>query len=95
MIVRILGEGQWKLSDEAVADLNEFDDRIEEAVEADDQDGLRSALLGLATQVRSTGELLADDDLHDSDLIVPSSESTLEDIRALLSDGAADGLIPG
>ncbi|MGJ3507392.1 PspA-associated protein PspAA [Enemella sp. A6] len=95
MIIRILGEGQWRLSDEAITELNEFDDRIEKAVNEEDQDGLRSALLGLATQVRSTGELLADDELHDSDLIVPSSESTLDEIRELLSGGNTDGLIPG
>lgn len=95
MIVRILGEGQWRLADDAVEQLNVFDDRIEAAVEAEDQDELRSALLGLATQVRATGELLADDELHDSDLIVPSSSSTLDEIKRLLVEGPADGLIPG
>lgn len=95
MIVRILGEGQWRLADEAANDLNVFDDRIEAAVNAEDQDELRSALLALATQVRATGELLADDDLHDSDLIVPSSSSSLDEIKQLLAEGPADGLIPG
>ncbi|NLT29604.1 MAG: hypothetical protein GXX86_03985 [Propionibacterium sp.] len=95
MIVRILGEGQWRLSDEAITELNAIDDQIEQAVAEDDQDALRTALLGLATQVRSAGELLADDELHDSDLIVPSSEATLDEVRELLSDGATDGLIPG
>ena len=43
MIVRILNEGQWRLSDDAVRGLNSFDDAVEQAVTADDQDQLTSA----------------------------------------------------
>ena len=32
MIVRILNEGQWHLTDDAVRGLNSFDDAVEQAV---------------------------------------------------------------
>ena len=40
MIVRILNEGQWHLTDDAVRGLNAFDDAVEQAVTAGDQDQL-------------------------------------------------------
>ena len=40
MIVRILNEGQWHLTDDAVRGLNSFDDAVEQAVTAGDQDQL-------------------------------------------------------
>ena len=93
MIVRILNEGQWELSDEAVRDLNSLDDAVDKAVAAADQDQLAKALQALLDRVRNSGTPVPDDELRDSDLILPDSDSTIEDVRALLSD-TDEGLIP-
>jgi predicted O-methyltransferase YrrM len=93
MIVRILNEGQWELSEEAVRDLNSLDDAIDRAVASADQEQLASALQALLNRVRSTGTVVPDDELRDSDLILPDADSTVEDVRALLSD-SDEGLIP-
>ena len=93
MIVRILNEGQWELSDEAVRDLNSLDDAVDKAVASADQDQLASALQALLDRVRSAGTVVPDDELRDSDLILPDADSTVEDVRALLSD-SDEGLIP-
>jgi hypothetical protein len=93
MIVRILNEGQWELSDEAVRDLNSLDDAVDKAVAAADQDQLAKALQALLDRVRTSGIPVPDDELRDSDLILPDSDSTIEDVRALLSD-TDEGLIP-
>ncbi len=93
MIVRILNEGQFRLSDEAIASLNSFDDAVEQAVNAEDQETLTEVLLALLADVRARGEIVPDDELADSDLILPDSEATIEDVRAWLSD-SEDGLIP-
>ena len=93
MIVRILNEGQWELSEEAVRDLNSLDDAIDKAVASADQDKLASALQALLNRVRSTGTVVPDDELRDSDLILPDADSTVEDVRALLSE-SDEGLIP-
>jgi len=93
VIVRILNEGQFRLSDEAIASLNSFDDAVEQAVNAEDQETLTEVLLALLADVRARGEIVPDDELADSDLILPDSEATIEDVRAWLSD-SEDGLIP-
>ena len=92
MIVRILGEGQWKLSDEQLTSLNELDAAVESAVDGGDQDTFRRSLEALLDAVRSTGVPLADESLEDSDLILPPSDATIDEVRGLLND---DGLIPG
>jgi len=93
MIVRILNEGQWELTDEAVRSLNSVDDELEKAVAASDQERLTAVLGTLLDQVRDGGRLLPDDDLRDSDLILPDADSTVDEVRALLSE-SVEGLIP-
>ena len=94
MIVRILNEGQWHLSDEAVRGLNTFDDAVEQAVAARDQDQLTRALHMLLDRVRTTGTRVPDEELEDSDLILPAADSTLDEVQQLLSE-SEEGLIPG
>jgi hypothetical protein len=92
MIVRILGEGQWNVSDEQLAALNQLDSAVESAVDAGDRESFSLSLGALLAAVRSAGTPLADESLEDSDLILPPADATLEEVRELLSD---DGLIPG
>lgn len=94
MIVRILNEGQWRIEDGVVEDLNRLDDAVEQAVTTEDETELASALHALLEEVRRSGTPVADDDLADSDLILPAADSTLEEIRELLST-SDEGLIPG
>lgn len=94
MIVRILNEGQWRVDDGALPDLNRLDDAVEDAVSTDDETELSSALLALLQEVRSVGTPVPDDELSDSDLILPGADATLEEIRELLST-SDEGLIPG
>jgi hypothetical protein len=92
MIVRIMGEGQWKLADDRKEALNEVDDKLETAVSSSDQSGFETAFKELLDLVRGHGEKLSDDDLHDSDVILPPSDSTLAEVKELIS---GDGLIAG
>jgi hypothetical protein len=93
MIVRILNEGQWELSEEAVRSLNSLDDAVDKAVAAADQEQLGTALRALLDRVRRSGTVVPDEELRDSDLILPDADSTVEEVRALLSD-TDEGLIP-
>jgi hypothetical protein len=93
MIVRILNEGQWELTEEDVRSLNSVDDELEKAVAANDQGRLTAVLGTLLDQVRDSGRVLPDGDLRDSDLILPDADSTVDEVRALLSE-ASEGLIP-
>jgi hypothetical protein len=91
MIVRLMGEGQYRIDDELHSQLNELDDRAQSAVDAEDEPTLDDILDEMWQLVRNRGEQLADDDLSASDLIIPPSDLTLEETRRLFSD---DGLIP-
>jgi GMP synthase PP-ATPase subunit len=92
MIVRILGEGQYDVSDEAIDRLNELDAAVETAVEAGDSETFSKALAALLDGVRTVGVPRDAESLDESDLILPPADASIEDVRALLSD---DGLIPG
>jgi hypothetical protein len=91
MIVRIMGEGQWILPDDKIDQLNAVDTDLEKAVSANDEDRFRTAFTALLDFVRS-GERVPDDVLHDSDAILPPGDSTLAEMRELIS---GDGLIAG
>ncbi|MGW2176940.1 PspA-associated protein PspAA [Streptomyces sp. NPDC001732] len=92
MIVRIMGEGQVALADSHLAELNKLDDELLAEVESGDGPAFRATLHALLAKVRELGTSLPDDSLEPSELILPSSDATLEEVRAMLRD---DGLIPG
>ncbi|GLW51106.1 hypothetical protein Stsp02_67670 [Streptomyces sp. NBRC 14336] len=92
MIVRIMGEGQVRLADSHLTELNKLDDELLAEMENGDGPGFRRTLQALLTKVRDLGDPLPDDALEPSDLILPSPDATLEEVQELLSD---DGLIPG
>ena len=92
MILRILGEGQWRIDDDQVDGLNELDDRVEHAVDAGDEAAFRTALEELLAAVRRAGSEVGLEELVDSDLVLPPPDASLEEVRELLSD---EGLIPG
>ena len=91
MIVRLMGEGQYRVDDSLLTRLNELDDEVARAVESSDERALWSGLQALADAVRESGEKLADDDLSPSDAIIPPEDLSLEEARELLS---GEGLIP-
>ena len=92
MILRILGEGQLEVSDDALDQLNELDEALISAVEQGDEALFASALADLQAKVREVGRPVSEDHLGPSELILPGADATLEEVRALLSD---EGLIPG
>jgi hypothetical protein len=91
MIVRLMGEGQFRIDDGLIERLNELDDRAQAAAEADDEPGLDRLLDQMWRLVQDEGERLPDDDLSPSDVVIPPSDLTLEETRRLFSH---EGLIP-
>ena len=91
MIVRIMGEGQWDVPDHLLDALNALDDALERAIEADDAQAFRAEMTALLDAVRQQGDRVDDDSLEESDLVLPPSDATLEEVRALLGE---EGLIP-
>ena len=91
MIVRLMGEGQFRIDDGLLGRLNEIDNVAAEAVAAGDEHTFRARLEELAQAVRDAGERLDDAHLAPSDLIVPPVDLSLDEARELFS---GDGLIP-
>jgi hypothetical protein len=92
MIVRIMGEGQVRLADGHLAELDTLDDELTAEMENGDGPGFRRTLQALLDRVRDLGDPLPDDSLEPSDLILPSPDATLDEVREMLGE---NGLIPG
>ena len=91
MIVRVSGEGQFKLPDEDADRLNDLDNRAVAAVEADDRAGFAELWAQMLELVRTDGEALGEDDLEESDVILPPRDITFEEAQG---EFTGDGLIP-
>jgi len=91
VIVRLMGEGQYRVDDVLVERLNELDDRAQAATDAEDEPTLDRILDEMAALVREQGEAMPDDDLSTSDFVLPPSDLTLEETKRLMSH---EGFIP-
>ncbi|GAA2340143.1 PspA-associated protein PspAA [Dactylosporangium salmoneum] len=92
MIIRILGEGQYRVPESALGELNALDAEVQAAVDAGDQATFRARLGDLLATVRARGTGVPDAELTASGLVLPGPDSELADVAALLGD---EGLIPG
>ncbi len=91
MIVRISGEGQYRLADEEAGRLNELENAVVAAVEQRREEAYPEAIRVLVDYVRSGGTPLAEDDLEHSDLILPPADLTFQEAA---SEFTGEGLIP-
>ena len=91
MIVRIATEAQYEVPQDIADQLNDADNKVVAAVEAGDAAGFQSAYDALLGLVRSNGSELSDDDLHESELILPPPDLTFEEAGEQFT---GDGLIP-
>jgi hypothetical protein len=91
VIVRIMGEGQYRLDDDCVARVNELDNAAVAAVDADDEDGFHAAFEEMLDVIRNEGEHLGDDEIETSDVIVPPADTSFAEAAA---EFTGDGLIP-
>ena len=91
MIVRIAADGQYELTDDVLARVNELDNAAVAAAEASDEATFLRLFADMIELVRREGGRLADDDLRGSDVILPPADSTLAEARA---DFTGEGLLP-
>jgi hypothetical protein len=91
VIVRISGEGQFRLPDEDAGRLNELDNRAVAAVEQGDQDGFRELWSEMLELVGTDGNALDDDELVESDVILPPRDVTFDEAKG---EFTGEGLIP-
>lgn len=92
MIVRILGEGQFLVPDDALDELNALDAALETSLDGTDEAAFRAALDALLGRVRELGSAVDAQILVESDVVLPPSDAEEEEVRDMLT---AEGLIPG
>lgn len=92
MIVRIMGEGQIEIASGDLEVLNALDGELEAAIVAGDETVFRTRLHDLLDKVRHVGKSLPDDSLESSELILPPSDASMDEVREMLGN---EGLIPG
>lgn len=91
MIVRISGEGQYRLDDANAQQLNELENRVVQIVEGGSEDGFSGALAAMLEFARSHGAPLADDELMPSDVILPPADVSFDEASR---EFTGEGLIP-
>jgi hypothetical protein len=91
VIVRIATEGQYRVPDGTAEKLNELDNAAVSAVDSDDEDGFHSTFEQMLELVRRDGQPLGDDELEDSDVILPPPDLSFVEAAA---EFTGEGLIP-
>ena len=91
MIVRVSGQGQYRLPDGDAARLNELDNRAVAAVEQGDETGFHELWSQMLVLVCDDGNALDDEELVESDVILPPRDVTFAEAKG---EFTGDGLIP-
>jgi len=91
VIVRISGEGQFRLPDEDADRLNELDNSAVAAVDEGNEEKFHSLFSEMLSLVESDGQVLPDDELIESDVILPPRDVSFEEAAG---EFTGEGLIP-
>ncbi len=91
MIVRIASEGQFKLADDAQARLNDLDNEAVAAVDSGDEGRFQELFDQMIQLVESEGVEVADDELVESDVILPPRDVSFSEAAG---EFTGEGLIP-
>lgn len=92
MIVRIMGEGQYRLGAEHLTHINEIDERLTRALEIADRAAFDRELQLLVGHIRGHGDPVPHTELVTSEVVIPPADAGFEEVRDLVG---ADGLVPG
>ena len=91
MIVRIATESQYRLPEDDADALNELDNDVVAAVEAGDEDRFHELFEQMLDLVRRAGTPLGDDELEESEVILPPPDISFVEAAA---EFTGEGLIP-
>jgi hypothetical protein len=92
MIVRISGQGQFRIDDDCAGRLNQLDNDAVAAAEAGQEAEFDQLFAKMIALVREKGEALPDDELVESEVILPPADTSLVEAQAEFS---GEGLLPG
>jgi len=91
MIVRISGEDQYRLSDADNGRFYELEQPVVASVDVCDEADFRATYAELLDYVRANGERIGDDEIENSDVILPPDDITVAEAAG---EFTGEGLIP-
>jgi hypothetical protein len=91
VIARIATESQYRLPEDAAEELSELDNQVVAAVEAGDEDRFHELFEQMLDLVRRAGRPLDEDELEESDVILPPPDTSFVEAAA---EFTGEGLIP-
>jgi hypothetical protein len=91
VIVRISTEDQYRLPDADAERLNALDNDAVAAVDAGDEERFTALFAEMLALVRTDGQKLGDDELEESDVILPPPDLSFDEAA---HEFTGDGLIP-
>jgi hypothetical protein len=89
MIVRVMGEDQYRLDDSYRAQIEQLDEAAEVAMNEGDEAAFDNALQELIQAVRQHGKVIAVEEIVPSDWIIPGPDMTLSEAQERLQHVAA------
>jgi hypothetical protein len=92
VIVRISTEGQYEVDDAQAERLNELDNAVVAAVEAGNESNFHELYDQMIELVRSQGRRVPDEDLVESEVILPPPDLSFAEAGEQFS---GDGILPG
>jgi len=81
MIIRILGEGQFRLDDKKIDLLNKIDNRIVDHVQKGDEKAFHQDLARLIFTIKEQGKPVDPTDIIPSAIIVPPEDMSFQEAR--------------
>lgn len=91
MIVRIVGDDQYRMADDDLAELNGLDNAVVAAVATGQDEAFRSAFDRLLTFVRTQGTPIAEDESPESDVFIPFADISLAEA---VDHFTGEGVVP-
>ena len=86
MIVRILGENQYRVEDAHLESITTMDEDMLVAIDTDNEARFHSLLKQLLEFVQQNGKQVPDSELVSSDMIVPGPDMSLAEARKYLEE---------
>jgi len=85
MIIRIMGEGQYRAPEALCDELNKIDNRIVALVSEGKAEEFRKELTKLISEIKEKGEAIGAEEILESDIIVPPEDLSLEEAKAVFT----------
>lgn len=81
MIIRIMGDGQYRAPEALCNELDQIDNRIVQLVTEGKADEFRRELIRLISEIKGKGEAVGSEEILKSDVIVPPEDLSLKEAK--------------